>query len=225
VQNRGLEFTLNSDNIISRNFKWTTNFNLSGHTNKLVAFPGLANSSYATLYTVGKSVNEVMGFRYKDVNPQTGVFEFYTAKGAVTYNPNYGPASQGGDFEPIADLDPRFTGALANTVTYKKLSLFFTFQFTKQTGLNYLYSIYPQANNPGGFSNEPAAVLSRWQKPGDITDVERATASFSSAASAAGGYFGFSSGAYSDASYIRLKTLALWQILSQLAKPPPYNEV
>ncbi|HEV3411104.1 MAG TPA: SusC/RagA family TonB-linked outer membrane protein [Puia sp.] len=209
VQNRGLEFTLNSDNIISRNFKWTTNFNLSGHTNKLVAFPGLANSSYATLYTVGKSVNEVMGFRYKDVNPQTGVFEFYTAKGAVTYNPNYGPASQGGDFEPIADLDPRFTGALANTVTYKKLSLFFTFQFTKQTGLNYLYSIYPQANNPGGFSNEPAAVLSRWQKPGDITDVERATASFSSAASAAGGYFGFSSGAYSDASYIRLKTLAL----------------
>ena len=209
VQNRGLEFALTSTNISASNFKWTTTFNISGNRNKLIAFPGLATSSYASLYTIGKSVNEVLGFKYKDVNPQTGVFEFYTAKGAVTYNPNYGPAAQGGDFQPIADLDPRFTGTLGNSFTYKKLSLFFIFQFMDQTGFNYLYSIYSLGYDPGGFTNEPTAVLSRWQKPGDITNVEQATASFSSAASNATNYFSFSSGSYSDASYIRLKTLAL----------------
>jgi hypothetical protein len=209
VQNRGLEYTLTSTNISGTDFKWTTSFTISGNRNKLIAFPGLATSSYASLYTIGRSVNEVLGFRYKDVNPQTGVFEFYTAKGAATYNPNFGPASQGGDFEPIADLDPQYTGTLGNTFTYKKLSLFFIFQFMDQTGPNYLYSIYSLGYKPGGFSNEPVAVLSRWQKPGDITNVEQATTSYFSAASSAANYFPYSSGAYSNASYIRLKTLAL----------------
>ncbi|HXD77006.1 MAG TPA: SusC/RagA family TonB-linked outer membrane protein [Puia sp.] len=209
VQDRGLEFTITSKNINTAKFKWITNFNATGYRNKLLAFPGLAASSYGNVYAIGQSVNEVIGFKYKDVNPQTGIFEFYNANGTATSQPAYNIKSQGGDQLPIADLDPRFTGGLGNTLTYKNWSLYFLFQFADQTGFNYLHSIYSDFILPGGFINEPTAVLNRlWQKPGDVATLERATSNFFSPAARAGSYFLRSSGVYGDASYCRLKTVA-----------------
>jgi len=208
VQNRGLEFSVISKNIDSKNLKWSTNFNININRNTLLAFPGLASSSYANYYAIGKSTSEVMGYRYKGVNPQSGVFEFYTAGGTPTYSPAYGVASQGGDEVPVADLAPKFTGGIGNNITYKNFSLFFFFQFAKQTGANYLASIYGAQSIPGTLTNEPLAILNHWQKPGDISDIQKVTSTYGQA------YFGAfnflqSSGAYSDASYIRLKTLSL----------------
>jgi TonB-linked SusC/RagA family outer membrane protein len=209
VQDRGLEFTITSKNITTANFKWTTNFNVSGNRNKLLAFPGLASSPYADIYAIGYPVNEAIGFNYKDVNPQTGVFEFYTASGEASSQPAYNVKSQGGDQAPIANIDPRFTGGLGNTFTYKSFSLYFLVQFEDQTNWNYLHSIYSDFVLPGGFINEPIAILNHlWQKPGDVTTLESATSTFSSPAARVATYFLRSSGVYSDASYARLKTLA-----------------
>jgi TonB-linked SusC/RagA family outer membrane protein len=210
VQDRGLEFTLTSKNINSANFKWSTNLNVSGNRNKLIAFPGLAASPYASLYAIGYSTDEVIGFKYKDVNPQTGVFEFYTSNGTASYQPAYDIKSQGGDQVPIANTAPRFIGAVGNTFTYKRISLYFLVQFASQTGYNYLHSIYSDFVLPGGFINEPTAILNNiWQKPGDVKPLEAATSSFISPASRAATYFLRSSGVYSDASYGRLKTVAI----------------
>lgn len=217
IQNRGIEITLNSNNIEGKNFKWSTSFNFSANRNTLAGFPGLDSSPYATSYFLGRSVNTVNGFKYKDVNPQTGVYEFYTASGGTTYTPSfYTIGSQGGDMGPIANPDPVFTGGFGNTITYKNIGLFFLFQFQKQTGLNYLHAIYSQGYLPGNMVNEPLAILNRWQKPGDISNTERASVGgfsnggflFTQAMTGAAN-FQNSSGAYSDASYIKLRTVAL----------------
>jgi len=208
VQNKGLEFTLTANTIAAKEFSWNTTFNISGNRNKLLAFPGLAESPYATIYTIGKPVSEINGYKYKDVNPTTGVFEFYTVNGAVTSSPTYGTTAQGGDLVPIADNQPKFTGGLGNTLTYKNFSLYFFFQFSKQTSVNYLASIYSQNAIPGTLTNEPVAILDHWKNPGDISSIQRLTATTYSDAAAAAYSFLQSSGAYSDASYIRLKTLA-----------------
>jgi len=63
---------------------------------------------------------------------------------------------------------------------------------------------------PGTLTNVPAALLSNmWTKPGDIATVERATSLTNSNAYIGTYYYVESSAAYTDASYIRLKTLSL----------------
>ncbi len=208
VQNRGWEFSLTSTNIKGRDFTWSMNFNLSMNRNKLVAFPGLATSPYASLYTIGKSTSIVNGFRLKGVNDTTGYFQFYTAKGDVTNRPNATTIAKGGDMAPIADLQPKFYGGFGNTFTYKGISLTLFFQFSKQEGLNYYYDIYNSAP-PGGLTNEPVEALNHWRKKGDHSNMQRATIGYDGNALIPIFSFLQSTGVYSDASYIRLKTLSL----------------
>ncbi|MGN6416173.1 MAG: SusC/RagA family TonB-linked outer membrane protein [Pseudobacter sp.] len=207
IQNQGLEFSLTSRNITTKNFSWSTSLNISGNRNKLIAFPGLEESPYGILYTIGESVNIVKGFRLKGVNPETGIFEFYTSKGEVTANPIYGVPSQGGDYEKISNLDPQFMGGLANTITYKNLSIYFLFQFQKQQQVNYLRAMY-SGIKPGGLINAPVDILDRWTTPGQVTSIQKLTASYGEAYNTAF-YFTQSSGAYSDGSYIRLRTASV----------------
>ncbi len=67
-------------------------------------------------------------------------------------------------------------------------------------------SLLPGHFNRTGGSNQPAALLSRWQKPGDITPVQKfSTGTYSNTV-----YSALSSDAlYTDASYLRLKNLSI----------------
>ena len=213
LQDGGLEMTVTSTNIRTRNFRWTTSFNISGNRNKLIAFPGLAQSPYNSTYTIGKPTTQIFGYRYKGVNPATGIFEYSTAHGDTAL-PNYGPIASGGDMINLGDLAPKYFGGLSNSFSYKGWSLSFFFHFVRQTGLNYLAGVY-QTATPGSNRNLPAEISGFWQKPGDKAIFERLTTgqdamnALGAEASQAASYFGNSSGAYSNASYIRLQNLSL----------------
>ncbi|HEY5408362.1 MAG TPA: SusC/RagA family TonB-linked outer membrane protein [Ginsengibacter sp.] len=208
VQNSGWEFTLTSSNFKSKNFTWNASFNLTIPRNKLLAFPGIESSSYATKYIVGQSLNVIKGFKYLGVNDTTGVFQFLTAKGIPTYSPTNISGNNYNDIQVIGNLDPKFYGGVNNSFEYKNFQLDIFLEFKKQTGTNYLAQIYG-GNVPGGESNLPAELLSRWQKPGDRSEFEKFTTDVSTPAGrAAGRYFIESSGVYSDASYIRFKTVS-----------------
>jgi len=208
VQNSGWEFTITSSNFKSKSFTWNTSFNLTIPRNKLVSFPGIESSSYATKYIIGQSLNVIKGFKYLGVNDTTGVFEFLTAKGVPTYSPTNISGNNYNDIQVIGNLDPKFYGGVDNYFTYKNFQLDVFLEFKKQTGVNYLAQIYG-VRVPGTESNLPAALLSRWQKPGDKSEFEKFTTDASTAAgTAARTYFTQSSGAYSDASYIRVKTVS-----------------
>ena len=204
VQNKGLEFNLSSKNISGRNFSWSTSFNMSANRNKLISFPGLAESSYAALYTIGESVNIEKGFGLKGVNPESGFFEFYKSDGSVTSDPVYAIPAQGGDLQTIANTAPKFIGGLGNTITYKGFSLYFHFQFQRKQQTNYLRGLYSNTR-PGAMYNQPVEILDRWTTPGDVSTIQKFTRGFNMPAY----YFTISSGAYSDGSYVRLRTTSL----------------
>jgi TonB-linked SusC/RagA family outer membrane protein len=209
IQNQGLEFAVSSTNIKAKNFTWKTNFNVSFNRNKLIAFPNLANSSYASTYEIGQPTSIIYGYKYKDVNPQTGLFEFYTKNGTVTSNPAYGPASTGGDEVPIGNLETKYTGGLGNTFTYKQFSLYIFCQFSSRNAPNYLAEIY-STNQLGLEYNQPVAVLNHyWKAPGDVAQLQRLASSYSSAAIGAAIRFPQSSGVYGDDTYLRIKTASL----------------
>lgn len=203
VQNSGLEFTMSTTNIKTSNFKWTTSFNISGNRNILLKFPDLANSAYATAYEIGKSINTSLVYRYKGVNLQTGIFEFYNKKGEVTSTP---PVA---DKELLIDLTPEFFGGLGNVLTYKNLSLSFLFQFSKGTTTNWLATLYNQSIVPGQMMNLPVAALSRWQKPGDVSELQKFTTNSFALFDTPTRNFINSTGAYTESSYARLKMLSL----------------
>jgi TonB-linked SusC/RagA family outer membrane protein len=211
VQDAGLEITISSVNIKTKSFRWTTTFNIAGNRNKLIAFPNLSTSSYASTYAIGKPVSGVFGFKYAGINDTTGIFQFARSKGGLTSTPSGTGIDKGGDIQPIADLSPKYSGGFGNTWTYKGFSLTAFFHFTKQKGRNYLSGLYGSIL-PGGMYNLPTLAEDRWRKPGDHASIERLTtgnSSLGSQASRAASYFNSSSGAYSDASYIRLQNLAL----------------
>jgi len=221
IQNTGWEFTLSSTNIKTKSFTWGTSFNLTFNRNKLLSFPNLEGSPYAESYVVGQPVSVVFGYKYKDVNPTTGLFEFYTSKGQVTSNPQYGLPADGGDYQPVGNREVKYMGGFGNTLTYKRLSLYFFFQFSDQMAPNWKSSLY-QTYFPGfAFTNMPTEVLGKyWTGPGDTrATLQRLTTSYSSQAFNTGADYSQSTGAYGDDVYVRLKTVSLSYALSdQLVK-------
>jgi TonB-dependent starch-binding outer membrane protein SusC len=208
VQNSGLELVFNTTNIRSKNFRWTSSMNLTVPRNKLLAYPNFINSSYANTLVIGQPLTIQKVYHLLGVNDTTGVYQFATAKGSPTYNP-----TPNVDNTSLVNTNPKFYGGFQNRIEYKGISLDFHFQFVKQTGSNFI-KYNDSYSTPGVFQNQPSYVLNRWQKPGDIKPYEQFSQNYSGAAYNATQYVVNSDFAYSDASFIRLRNLALSYTLS-----------
>jgi TonB-linked SusC/RagA family outer membrane protein len=199
VQNSGFEFSVNSKNIANKSFSWTTAFNISIPKNKLISFPGLSTSNYKDKYVEGQSLSIIRGLKYLGVDPQTGLYTFADLnKDGQIYD---------GDYEYFGNTDPKYYGGLQNNFSYKNFELSFFLQFTKQIGANYISQL--ASFTPGSIINQPTLVLGRWKAPGDQAQIQKLTASFDGPASTGYGDLSVSDGAYTDASYIKLKNLSL----------------
>jgi TonB-linked SusC/RagA family outer membrane protein len=209
VQNSDWEFTLNTINIKSKDFNWTSRLNFTIPQNKLVAFPSLATSPYSYTYVIGQPLSLVRVNHFIGVDPATGQYEFADKKGNPTTTPTF-PTSftDPEDFNIIKNLTPKFYGGFQNTFSYKGIQLDFTFGFVKQLGRNYSY-YNGTPTTPGAFysgnSNQLTTVLNHWQKPGDVAPVTAYSTQFSYGI----GYMQSSDYAYTDASYLRLQNVSL----------------
>lgn len=202
VQNKGYEFTLTTHNLVSTDFKWSTNFNISFTRNKLVSFPGLENSTFYTTLIIGQPLSVGHTYHSLGVDPTTGVFIFQGSTGA-TSTPVYP-----GDLNTIVNVDPKFYGGFSNSLTFKSWQLDFLFIFKKQVGRNYRFTY--QSNVPGSMVNQPAYLSHVWQKPGDNAPYQQFTTTpGSNAYNAVTSVYPNSDAIYGDASYIRLKNISL----------------
>ena len=221
IQNKGWEFEFNTINIKSSAFSWTTSFVFSIPQNRLLSFPGLSTSSYKSNYQVGSPLNIATGFKILGVDPKTGIYQFVANDGSI----NNLPAYPEDIFVGIAKLDPKFYGGIKNTINYKTLSFQFFFEFRKQTGFSYFFM---NSANPGIAYNQPVLVLNRWQKPGDKTEIEQFSQSYSNPAYLAYLYanaYG-ASNAITDASFIRLKNISLsYEMPGKLTKKAGLSNV
>lgn len=199
IRNAGFEFTLNSKNIVHQKLTWSSSFNLTISRNRLLAFPGLATSTYSNTYSLGQPLSARKYYEYTGLD-SNGIYQYTDVNkdGKLDIN----------DKIIFNNTDPTFYGGLLNTLSYHQFKFDVFFEFKKQDGLNYINSLNGYV--PGyDYHNQPVAVLQRWQQPGDITNVQRFTATFTSAARKAGANLPSSSAVFSDASYIRCKNISL----------------
>jgi TonB-linked SusC/RagA family outer membrane protein len=198
VQNSGLEVTVRTQNIRKPNFNWTTNINLTVPRNKLVSFPGLETSAYKNDYVVGEPITIKKTFHFTGINPQTGIYEFADVNrdGEISYED---------DRQIVNNLSPKYYGGLQNQFTYKKWQLDFLFQFVKQLNFNFANT----QSYTGLLRNQPSEFVNSWQQSGDNATYQIYTTGVNQEAMTASEYFAESDGAIGDASYIRLKNIAL----------------
>lgn len=200
IQNTGLELMLTVTPIRNSNFTWQASINFTNPRNKLIEYPGLGSSTNANAYVIGEPVNLVQKFKFAGVNPETGYYEFFDAKGNKTYDPSYLT-----DIIARYDPNPKYYGGFSNTITYKGFQLDFLFQGVKQMGENYRLG-----NLPGFSINQPISVLERWQTEGQVANIQKYSSGFEDFDAFLRYYTAITSDAnYSDASYIRLKNAAL----------------
>jgi TonB-linked SusC/RagA family outer membrane protein len=209
VQNVSWEFTLNTMQIKGDEWSWSTSLNLTIPRNKVVSFPNLEQSSYANSLFIGKPLGAYKTYHFLGVDPATGEYRYADKKGDPTSSPQYPD-----DYTVLMNTQPDWYGGMENSLSYRGFHLDFIFQVVRQRGwlMRFNSGGIPA---PGVFrkdqSNQPVYMLRRWQKPGDVTDVQafHADAMYNNLTENAMG----SDAGIGDASYIRLKNVSLsWQL-------------
>jgi TonB-linked SusC/RagA family outer membrane protein len=196
IQNKGWEFELTTINVQNKDFSWTTNINATINRNKLLSFPDLSQSFYANDYVVGQPVVNPMLFHYTGVDPKTGLPTFQDKNGDGNYDAS--------DMS-LAPYGHPWYGGLTNVITYKGVSLDFTFQYNHRMGykdatLNGQYS--PFGSTP---MNQSTDYLNRWTAPGSKGYFPAANVDYDPSY----GYLAQSDFNWGDASFLKLKTVSL----------------
>jgi TonB-linked SusC/RagA family outer membrane protein len=229
IQNTSWEFTLSSVNIKSRQFQWSMSANLTVPRNKLLSFPGIENTSYASGLNgiiVGEPVGATKVYDYGGVDPATGKYVVYDKDGNLTSNP------VNADKTIVISNNSKYYGGIQHSVSYKGFQLDLNFQFVRQSGAKNLF-FFNDYNNlpPGSYSsdnlmNQPITVLNRWRKPGEDAEFAKFTTQGNSGEVNVSLPKGSNSGYSYDASFIRLKNVSFsWQMPNGWIKKAKFQNV
>lgn len=156
VQNSGFEVTLSSTNIKSKSFSWNTSANITIPKNKLVSFPGLSESSYASTYVVGRPTTALYLLHYTGTD-SNGMPTYQDVDNDGKITTSLGDNTGKGDLVYNGKAYPDFYGGLSNTIKYKNFQLDFTARFT--FGAKDLGILSTLSTAPGTLSNYPTAVV------------------------------------------------------------------
>lgn len=226
IENKGLEFLLETVNITKGKFKWRSSFNLSLNRSKVLSLPSTGQDDLVfggiSLARVGEPVGVFYTYKALGIYP-SDADNVYTGKNAALTKGKYvrgyldGEPFKGGDVMwydadgngviddadrvLVGDPNPKFIGGFGNIFSYKQWSLNVFLQFSY--GGQILNDFRRDRNSMSMARNTGQDMLRRWQNQGDITDRPRVEyADYM-------GNFRQSSLWLEDASYLRLKDVTL----------------
>lgn len=206
MRNTGVELEVRSNNIKTKDFSWTTAFNLSHNKNKILKLadlPWFVDGRYVR--KEGYPFNTIYLREYAGVDPETGSALYYDNQQDENGNYTKNKVTDPGQASPIPlkDITPTISGGFMNTFNYKFIDLSFNLSYSFG-GYSYDNASYIlQDDGYSVISNKSTEQRRRWPKPGDITDVPR----FVYGNKKGGNYN--SSRAIHSTDHIRLKSLIL----------------
>ncbi|MDR0824706.1 MAG: SusC/RagA family TonB-linked outer membrane protein [Prevotella sp.] len=176
MKSHGVELSLSTRNIVTDDFKWTTDFIYTHAVNKVTSLENqsrvmdlVSGSGFAL---EGYSVRSIFSIPFRGLN-EDGLPTFLDQDGNVSVTDVY---FQERDKEKIKFLeysgtaDPTDFGSFGNTFSYKnlKLNVFLTYSFGNVVRLPRVFS-----NTYSDLTSMPREFKNRWVVPGDenITNV------------------------------------------------------
>lgn len=175
LTNKGFEFVLNTNNVMSKNLTWKTSLNLSTLDNEVTDLPSGDIVAGRNIVREGETISSFYLVEYAGVDPANGDALFFknTLKtdGSLdkTTTNNYNEAERIISGSPY----PTLIGGLTNTMSFHNFDFSFTFQGEWGSSL-YNEGGKFQSGNARYEDNQTTDQLDRWQNPGDITMVPQA---------------------------------------------------
>ncbi len=236
VQNQGLEFTVNTVNIKTKKFSWTTNFNISFNRNTVLELAEnqismLTNGYFDQAFTasnymakVGSPIGMMYGYMYQgtykvsdfDFNGTTytlksGIPRYTSELGTQPGYPKYADLNKDGiidsnDQTIIGKGDPIHTGGFTNNFEYAGFDLSVFLQWSYGANLLNANRMMFEGYGKKKDLNQFASYEDRWTFTNQISDIPVVSSSSSNGL--------FSTRFIEDGSYIRLKTVSLGYSLS-----------
>ena len=202
LKNRGVELGLNVGIFRKKNFSWDFNVNFTDIRNKVTKLYDVAGQPVLTLdggaynlTKIGEPINYIWGYQSAGVNAASGNPMFYKANGSMVQlnlnrafgagtignfyyaldknDPNLGVQTNlnSADKVKLGNAQPTFFGAFTNSFQYKGFGMDVMFRYSGGNRImNYTAQevLFNQS-----FQNNGAAILDRWTKPGQVTDVPK----------------------------------------------------
>ncbi len=218
VENKGLEFALNTDNIKSGDFKWKTAATFSLNRNKVLSLNGQTSffaqipDAYSDLLfklspvivKVGEPLGTIWGYKSAGII-QTGddisklpTFGTQQAGDRKYQDLNNSGTIDANDKTNLGNNQPKFLYSFSNTFTYKNFDLVVFFQGSYGNKVYNLLQEELELTNLG--QNASTSLLDRWTPTNPSNTIPRA--SNSPVAQVLDRYM-------QDASYLRLKNISL----------------
>ncbi len=191
MQNKGVDLALNGTVLQTKDFSWNLNFNVNYNKNEIT------NLGQESEYELGTSIiREGLPFGshfevgWAGVNPANGEPLYLDINGNVT-----NVYSEENRLAIWGSSEPIWTGGFGTNINYKGFSLSAAFSFVADYFLTNNQNFFLENPNFNNF-NQLSEMLTIWQQPGDVTDIQ--SAAFNRE---------FSSKDIEDASYVRLTNL------------------
>lgn len=164
IENRGIEATLNSMNIETKNFNWSTTIMASHNENKLLElFNDIPKNRGTKRWEVGEDSNSYYLVRWAGVDPRDGYPLWYDVDGNITRE--YSAANR----LVYKTSTPDLFGSILNNFSYKNFNL--RVQASYVLG-GYGFSSFGRNVTSDGLNimteNQSINQLDRWENPGDL---------------------------------------------------------
>ncbi|MEP3838607.1 MAG: TonB-dependent receptor [Algibacter sp.] len=131
VRNSGVEVTLNTTNIQTDNFKWTTNINFSRNKNEILELDGdrdeEAFGNHGIL-KIGEAVDAIYGYEkigiwQLDEAAEANSYQYFPGQEKYKDQNGDGSLNSADDYVILGQVSPDWIGGMTNTFTYKNLDL------------------------------------------------------------------------------------------------------
>ena len=197
IQNKGLELTLNSKNLKTENFEWSTNLSMSFNKSKVVEtnvklkYPD--SYMYTSVIVKGRPLNSLFQYKFAGLSDK-GSTLVYNKKGEIIPSTDVDID----DVEYAGTTRPKYVASLINNFKYRNFDL--SFMFIYKGGHKMRKDVF------AGSAYTHKDVALRWRKPGDekTTNVPKLSSwSYDS------WYYPYMDINVVDASYVKLRDVTL----------------
>ncbi|MGV3639462.1 MAG: SusC/RagA family TonB-linked outer membrane protein [Adhaeribacter sp.] len=174
MENRGVEFALNTVNVNAGDFGWNSTFNISVNKNKVLALTGGADIFQGpTIIREGEPVGSFFGYVHQGTwgtAEESEAARYLKKPGDIKYQ----DVNQDGQINQLDRVIigkgiPDGFGTLINTVRYKNFDLTLDLQY--MYGNDVLYRTKHSAEDRQGIANSLATVLNAWTPSNQNTNI------------------------------------------------------
>jgi TonB-linked SusC/RagA family outer membrane protein len=234
LTNKGIEFSINSENMSTKNFRWNTTFNISGNRNIVTRLHQIDEEQLAAeneisggrFWRVGHSATAFYLYEWAGVNNSNGQPQWSDNSGKVSEVPiqKQYPDAPYTNRKYMGDAMPVVFGGLGNTFTYKgfELNCFFSFSAGNKMyngAKAAMYSYLGSSSAANNVYNLSADLLNYWKLPGQATNIPALINASNYSQAGFGTSYDYTldrknSRFLEDASFVKLRSLLLGYNLS-----------